>query len=290
LITPEGTGGELASWCTRTLATRGATVVTIPVPAHGQDRFALAEQITRVLADGENAADGRPMAGVVSLLGAAEEPMTGGSASAGLAGTLALVQALGDARVDAPLWVLTRGAVAAVAGEAPSPVQAQIWGLGRVAALEYPERWGGLIDLPPGLGGEGSPRTGTVLDERVSGWICAVLSGRGEDQVAVRGTGIRGRRLTRVPRPLPVKPRVPRGSVLVTGGTGTIGAHTARWLADRGTPALVLASRSGPAAMGVPALVAALAATGTSVTVAACDAGSRTQLGGLIGQITVSGT
>ena len=31
----------------------------------------------------------------------------------GLAGTLALVQALGDARVDAPLWVLTRGAVAA---------------------------------------------------------------------------------------------------------------------------------------------------------------------------------
>ena len=35
---------------------------------------------------------------------------------AGLAGTLALVQALGDAGVGARLWVLTRGAVAAGAG------------------------------------------------------------------------------------------------------------------------------------------------------------------------------
>ena len=25
---------------------------------------------------------------------------------------------------------------------------AQVWGLGRVAALEYPDRWGGLVDLP----------------------------------------------------------------------------------------------------------------------------------------------
>src|ERR1039458_5274135 len=35
----------------------------------------------------------------------------------GLAGTLALVQALGDAQVAAPLWVLTCGAMAPGAGE-----------------------------------------------------------------------------------------------------------------------------------------------------------------------------
>ena len=40
-------------------------------------------------------------------------PADGAVVPAGLAGTLALVQALGDAGVGAPLWVLTRGAVAA---------------------------------------------------------------------------------------------------------------------------------------------------------------------------------
>jgi acyl carrier protein/short-subunit dehydrogenase len=77
--------------------------------------------------------------------------------------------------------------------------------------------------------------------------------------------------------------------VLVTGGTGVIGGRVAGWLAGRGVPALVLASRSGPAAAGVPALAAELAAAGTTVTVAACDAGSRTQLAGLIGQIKADG-
>jgi NAD(P)-dependent dehydrogenase (short-subunit alcohol dehydrogenase family)/acyl carrier protein len=205
----------------------------------------------------------------------AEQPLPGVPVSAGLAGTQLLVQALGDAQVDAPLWVLTQGAVAAVAGEAPSPVQAQVWGLGRVAALEHPDRWGGLIDLPPGL------------DERAAGWLCAVLAGCGEDQAAVRGTGIWARRLTRAPRSRPATARVPGGSVLVTGGTGAIGARTALWLAGRGVPAVVLVSRSGPAAAGVPALAAALAEAGTAVTVAACDAGSRTQLAGLISQIGV---
>ena len=33
-------------------------------------------------------------------------------------------------------------------GRVTPPVQAALWGLGRVAALEMPRRWGGLIDLP----------------------------------------------------------------------------------------------------------------------------------------------
>ena len=70
-----------------------------------------------------------------------------------------------------------------------SPVQAQVWGLGRVAALEHPDRWGGLVDLPP------------VLDERAAARLCAVLAGCGEDQVAIRGAGIVARRLVRAPLP-----------------------------------------------------------------------------------------
>ena len=93
----------------------------------------------------------------------------------GLAGTVALVQGLGDAGVGAPLWLLTSGAVAARPDEVPaSPVQAQVWGLGRVAGLEHPDRWGGLVDVPP------------VLDERSWDRVCEVLAGCGEDQVAIR--------------------------------------------------------------------------------------------------------
>jgi NAD(P)-dependent dehydrogenase (short-subunit alcohol dehydrogenase family) len=179
------------------------------------------------------------------------------------------------------LWALTCGAVAAGADRAPArPVQAQVWGLGRVAALEHPDRWGGLIDLPP------------VLDERAAGRLCAVLSGTtGEDQAAIRGTGIWARRLGRAPRPRPRPGRgwVPRGSALITGGTGAIGAHAARWLAARGAPALILTSRSGPAAAGTAALAAELAAAGTAVTITACDTAQRGQLTGLLDQTATTG-
>jgi acyl transferase domain-containing protein/NADPH:quinone reductase-like Zn-dependent oxidoreductase/NAD(P)-dependent dehydrogenase (short-subunit alcohol dehydrogenase family)/acyl carrier protein len=77
--------------------------------------------------------------------------------------------------------------------------------------------------------------------------------------------------------------------VLITGGTGAIGGRVARWLAGRGTPAVVLTSRSGPAAAGVPALAAQVAAAGTTVQVTACDAASRAELAGLVGQVTTAG-
>ncbi|WP_434781123.1 type I polyketide synthase, partial [Amycolatopsis kentuckyensis] len=85
-----------------------------------------------------------PVAGVVSLLGFDERPHPQfPELPSGVAGTLVLAQALGDAGIEAPLWLLTSGAVAT---DSPSPAQAQIWGLGRVIGLEHPARWGGLID------------------------------------------------------------------------------------------------------------------------------------------------
>ena len=178
---------------------------------------------------------------------------------AGLAGTQALIQALGDAGIEAPLWVLTCGAVAARPGEVLArPVQAMTWGLGRVAGLEHPDRWGGLVDLPPdeplaltsGAGGAARP-------------VCAVLAGCGEDQVAIRAAGMLARRLVHALPPRAGKTWVPRGTVLVTGGTGAIGGHVARWAAGRGAPRVVLTSRSGPAAPGAAALAAELAVAGT---------------------------
>ncbi|MFF2196855.1 SDR family NAD(P)-dependent oxidoreductase, partial [Streptomyces sp. NPDC058157] len=77
----------------------------------------------------------------------------------------------------------------------------------------------------------------------------------------------------------------PHGTVLVTGGTGTLGAHVARWLARSGAAHLVLTSRSGPAAEGAAELREELAALGCRATLAACDAGDRTALAELLASL-----
>jgi polyketide synthase 7 len=59
--------------------------------------------------------------------------------------------------------------------------------------------------------------------------------------------------------------------VLVTGGTGAVGGHLARHLAERGAEHLVLTSRRGPDAPGAAELTADLEALGAKVTIEACD-------------------
>ncbi|MDQ0841394.1 type I polyketide synthase [Streptomyces sp. V1I6] len=236
------------------LADRGADVRRIGVD-EGADRVALTQQL----------AEAGPCAGVVSLLGLDE--------SGGLLATAALVQALGDAGVEAPLWCLTRGAVSVGRSDRlVSAVQAQVWGLGRVAALEVPERWGGLVDLPE------------VLDGRAVSRLVGVLAGAGsgEDQVAVRSSGVFGRRLVRAPRADGSESWSPGGTVLVTGGTGALGGRVARWLAGAGVERLVLTSRRGPEAPGAAELMAELTGLGVEVSVVACDAADREALRGLL--------
>ncbi|MER5642578.1 type I polyketide synthase [Kitasatospora sp. NPDC002227] len=237
------------------------------------DRAALADQL-------RDAAAGQDFTGVLSLLahaGTAEE-----DPHAGLARTAVLVQALGDAGIDGPLWCATTGAVATTPGERVSrPAAAQVWGFGRVAALEHPERWGGLIDLPAQVG------AGEL------GQLVAVLNGElgAEDQLAVRAPGLFGRRL--VPAPAGADGGegswTPTGTVLITGGTGALGAHVARRLAARGATRLVLTNRRGPQAHGCAELIAELAESGATATVAACDAADRAALAALIEQLRADG-
>ncbi len=193
--------------------------------------------------------------------------------------TLALVQALGDAGYTAPLWCATRGAVSTGDTDPPAdPEQARVWGFGRVAALEHPDRWGGLVDLP------------AALDEHTGARLAAVLrGGDGEDQVAIREHGTFGRRLHRAPaHTSTVDGWRPAGTTLVTGGTGALGAHVARWLAERGAPRLLLASRRGPDAPGARDLAAELAALGTDVDLVACDAADRDALARLLAEHPVT--
>ncbi|WUI01409.1 SDR family NAD(P)-dependent oxidoreductase [Spirillospora sp. NBC_00431] len=208
-------------------AIRGALGEPIVLPVDGTaDRAELTARIA------EMAAGGSP-GGVLSLLGADERahPQHPG-ATMGLITTLALLQSWADSGVETPLWCATRGAVAAGESGAPvNPAQAQVWGLGRVAAMEHSRHWGGLVDLP------------ATVDQRTAGLLRAVLSGdSGEDEVALRPSGLLTRRLVRARLPEPAADTASRlrGTVLVVGADPRA-TRIARWLAENGAAHVALA-------------------------------------------------
>ncbi|MFE2530396.1 type I polyketide synthase, partial [Streptomyces sp. NPDC059371] len=268
-------GDEWAGTVRAALAGRGASLIPLTV-GDDADRASLTDELTRA------AAEAGSLDGVLSLLATDETASPEHPAlSQGLAQTVALAQALGDVGIDAPLWCATRGAAATGrADDAPlSAMQNQVWGLGRALALEHARRWGGLIDLP------------AAVDERAAVRIAAVLSqGAGaadgpEDQVAVRATGVFTARLAHA-RSGAGRPWTPRGTVLVTGGTGALGGHVARWLAGAGAEHLVLTSRRGADAPGATALRAELEELGARVTLAACDVADREAVAALLAEHT----
>ncbi|MGK5534053.1 type I polyketide synthase, partial [Streptomyces sp. URMC 129] len=267
-----------ASAVVHVLQDRGALVVPLAIEPTA-DRATLAARLATAAGTTATATTGTAVDGVLSLLALDEQPHPahGPAAPTGLLATLALIQALGDAAIDAPLWCVTRGAVSIGPSDPPASVaQAQTWALGRVAALEHPRRWGGLLDLP------------ATLDERAAHRLATVLAaGAGpEDQLAVRTSGVYVRRLVHAapataPRTAPGT-GLPRGTVLITGGTGALGGHVARCLAADGAEHLILTSRRGPAAEGAAALTAELEALGAQVTVAACDMADRDAVAALL--------
>ncbi|MGO9759823.1 MAG: benzoate-CoA ligase family protein, partial [Solirubrobacteraceae bacterium] len=183
---------------------------------------------------------------------------------------------LADQRfADSRLAFITTGAVAARAGEdLPGLEQSPAWGLLRSAQAENPGRFQ-LVDV----------------DAEEASW--RALSGAlasAEPQLAIRQGGMLVPRLARLPggteRARDRRIFDPSGTVLITGGTGALGALLARHLVvEHGVGHLLLASRRGAEAPGAVELCKELESLGAEVTLAACDAAEREQLARLLGNV-----
>src|SRR5262249_61889172 len=93
---------------------------------------------------------------------------------------------------------------------------AAVWGLGRSAALEHPQFWGGLLDIGASRDDAPSVPAAAVLRE--------LLNGDGEDQVALRANKRFAARLTRATPPRISAPAFdPAASYLITGGLWSLG-------------------------------------------------------------------
>ncbi|MFI8263625.1 SDR family NAD(P)-dependent oxidoreductase [Streptomyces sp. NPDC085665] len=177
-----------------------------------------------------------------------------------------------DRFAGARLAVVTHDAVAVADGDPVSLAHAPLWGLVRSAQQENPGRLV-LVDTDAG-----APSARALA--------AAVTSA--EPELAVRDGRILIPRLERAATAgRGAQPALdPEGTVLVTGGTGGLGALLARHLVERhGVRHLLLTSRRGPDAPGAEELRRELADLGAQVTLAACDAGSREALAALLAAV-----
>ncbi|MEH1101799.1 SDR family NAD(P)-dependent oxidoreductase [Micromonospora sp. CPCC 205561] len=189
---------------------RWSPVTELPVAAlqgiwlvpEGAER--IAEAMTGHGADVRVYRDGTP----AELLDLAPDHVVAGvlTAPAGPAPAV-LLGALDEARIDSPVWSLTRHAVAVTPADPVTDLTgAARWGFGRSAAVTTPRAWGGVVDLPE------------ALDERTLTALCRVLTrGAGEDQVALRPAGVFARRLVAAPAPTG-EPWRPTNPVALHGG------------------------------------------------------------------------
>jgi acyl transferase domain-containing protein/acyl-CoA synthetase (AMP-forming)/AMP-acid ligase II/acyl carrier protein len=167
--------------------------------------------------------------------------------------------------VGGRLVVVTRNATS----DDPNLAAAAVWGLVRTAQTEHPDRIT-LIDVDTAM----SPRNA----------IAYARTGD-EGQIAVRAGVPHALRLVRADPPSATNGTVfdPAGTVLVTGGTGTLGRLLCRHLVvEHGVRHLVLLSRRGPVAPGAAAVHAGLTELGAAVRIVAGDAADRTTVDALV--------
>ncbi len=180
------------------------------------------------------------------------------------------------------IWVITRDAMNAsekVSNEVVSVAQAPLWGFAKTFSLEHADLWGGVLDL-----------SSNGNSDAEAEMVYHALSHTGtEDQLAIRGNK------WFVPRLIRDKDKSYRnlvlddqGSYLITGGLGTLGLHTARWLITKGVKNLILTGRRGLEAPKAKDAVADLENLGANVKVFATDISSAKEVNTLFAEINKS--
>jgi short-subunit dehydrogenase/acyl carrier protein len=172
---------------------------------------------------------------------------------------------------SAKLVVVTRNAVSAEDGDGADVRQAPVWGIVRAAEAEHPGRFV-LVDID---------------DTTESRQALAAAVATEEPEIAIRRGQVRIPRLVKMSGG--TSP-VWDGPVLITGGTGALGALVAKHLVmEHGVRSLVLASRQGIDAPGAADLRMELSKLGAAVRIAACDVSNRDALADLLADHTFSG-
>ncbi|WP_098895160.1 non-ribosomal peptide synthetase/type I polyketide synthase [Streptomyces sp. t99] len=160
---------------------------------------------------------------------------------AGAYSLIALARLLSARGAGGRLHIVTRGAQPALPGEAPEPLGAPAWGIGRVLRhQELTEHPGKLIDLDP------RRQPGPDGDRAEAAALLAEALTDDEAEIALRDGGRRTGRLRlagSLTRPLPLRLRAD-GSYLVTGAFGALGRLLCRTLVRRGARRIVLVGRT----------------------------------------------
>jgi acyl carrier protein/NADP-dependent 3-hydroxy acid dehydrogenase YdfG len=223
-----------------------------------------------------------PITKVVYLWGLDGDIDSQSSQTRSYASLLYLVQALDQFKTkETPkLWVITEQAQPVNDAVKPLKVaQTPLWGMGQVIALEYPNLWGGLIDLE-----EKYPSTQAIISE--------ITGDTGEDRIAFRDHQRYVARL--VPNKAIKNSKVhfkkAEASYLITGGLGSLGLSLADWLIEKGANHLILTSRRALAdhSTDKQAKIKALQDKGATIQVIAADVSDYQQTRHLFHQIQES--
>ena len=197
------------------------------------------------------------------------------------------------------VWAVTQGVRQSVpdvrdrADAAGAALQSSLWGLGRVAGVEHPALWGGLIDLDPAL-----------APAAAAGMLYAELTAASEDnEVAL---GLKERCVLRLAPPAAATAQDWQlrrdAAYLVTGGLGGLGLLAAQRLAELGARRLVLMGRTalpprsqwsnvdpGSRTGQQVAAVRSLEALGTAVHLVGVDVGDEAQMAAFMAQYEAEG-